>query len=271
MKMLIDDIIKYATLSTVNPNAMVTELPIDNLKEFSKSRVTRSVSNNVIEITGILVEPADISLFLIGSHNFLEGTGYQLYLYRSLTATGTPISYTNAGSKSVSADQEATENDGIQYNIPIWIEDVSGEPLGSIGSFKLVISSTSMSYFQMGRLLMGNIFSVNIGASYGHSVYWKENSKQYRTEVGTLRTDMVTSSKIIDFTLGIMTEEERTKIQRALSIVGKRDEFFISVFPDDCSSLKEASYSGIVKMTKVPKFREFAPNLYNSKYTVEEI
>ena len=118
---------------------------------------------------------------------------------------------------------------------------------------------------------MGEAIDMSIGVSFGHNLYWSENSNQYRTEAGTLRTDIYIPNKIIEFSLGTIYERERSNIQRTLSSIGKRKEFFISLFPQDCIPSRELDYSGIVKMTKVPKYPEFAPNLYSAKYIVEEI
>ena len=50
-----------------------------------------------------------------------------------------------------------------------------------------------------------------------------------------------------------------------------RDDFFISLFPNSCNKTRELDYSGIVKLTKIPKYTEYAQNYYSAKYIVEEI
>ena len=68
-----------------------------------------------------------------------------------------------------------------------------------------------------------------------------------------------------------MTETDRTTIQNALRKVGLRKDFFISLFPEDVDNEKIVDYSGIVKLTKVPRYTEYAPKYYKSKYIMEEV
>ena len=265
MLFLLDDVIGNATLANTS-GTIVSELPLDNLKALSKSRVTRSAGGGSLEITGVLSTQANVNGFIIGQHNFPEDTIYQLELYDNLTLSGTPVTYSGQGQKIVTAEQEAISPLEYQYNLAIWFDTIF-----NIGSFKLILGSSTISHYQIGRLIMGEAIDMSIGASYGHNIYWTENSNQYRTEAGTLRTDIYTPNKVIEFSLGTIYERERSNVQRSLASIGKRTEFFISLFPQDCITSRELDYSGIVKMTKVPKYPEFAQDLYSAKYVVEEV
>ena len=271
MKFLIDNKISNTTLG-ISSGAVHSELPVDNVKETSKSRITRSTNASSFSIIGNLIDPANVTGFVIGGHNFTTGTTYQLILYSLPDQGGTPISYTNSGPHTIIQEEAAINTDEFQYNIPIWIEDSSGNPV-YVSSFKLslLVGTSTLSYFQIGRLFLGEAIELNIGVSFGHNIYWKENSSQYRTEAGTLRTDIFTPSKVLEFSLNTIYESERSNLQRSLASIGKRTEFYISLFPGDCLISKELEYSGIVKMTKIPRFSEFATQFYSSKYVVEEI
>jgi hypothetical protein len=262
MFLLTNDLIQNTTL-TYTSGTIVSELPLDNLKHISKSRVTRSSSAGSLVIEGTLIEAAAMSGFIIGQHNFVEGTSYQLELF---SASSTPVAYDESGVHLVTADQAVGDLNNLQYNLALWFTTVY-----NIGSFKLTIIDNTLSYFQLGRLLAGDAIEPKIGVSFGHKVYWKENTKQYRTEAGTLRSDILAANKVIEFSLNTTYESERANIQRSLAGIGKRKEFFISLFPADCEITKEITYSGIVKMTKIPKYPEFAPDFYSAKYIVEEI
>ena len=269
IKFLLDNAVDTATLSSIPVSAMHATLPLANLKESSRSLVARSIdrsAGDTITIKGILTGSITADSFVIGNHNFNTGTGYRLDLYSD--ASFVTNIYTN--SSAVSADFAAMPSDTFKYNIPIWFDQV----YSGVQAFKLTLTNPAaepMNYFQIGRLFLGNSLSTAIGASFGHSLYWNENTTQYRTEAGTLRSDIITPNKVIEFSLNTISESERSSVQRALANTGKRKDFFISLFSTSCDPNIQIDYSGIVKMTKVPRYAEFAPSFYSAKYTVEEI
>ena len=265
VKFLLNNLIQDSVLSCAD---LYPTLGIENTKYSSKSQVARSTVNNTIIITGTLNVVSVSSGFVIGNHNFKTGTKYRLQVYSQGLGNLEYDTQVNGVDLEVSAEESADSPDTIQYNLAIWYPEVAGT-----SGFKLTIIDDSAinDYFQIGRLFMGKVIGTEIGASYGHNIYWRENTKQYRTEAGTLRSDIVSPSKTIDFSLNTVYENERSEIQRAFSTVGKQKDFFISLFPLDCSDIQIADYSGIVKMTKTPKYTEFAPSFYAAKYTVEEI
>jgi hypothetical protein len=268
MNLLLNNLMDTANFSVTAGSAMHPTLPEENLKEASRSLVARSVNSpNTQTITGSLVSTEGVNCFVIGNHNFNVGTSYRVKLYTDSALT---TKLYDSDIITLTADNAATDTTGgIQYNLPLWFDTVFG-----VSTFVLDITNSSsnpMPYFQYNRLFIGKAIIMNIGASLGHNLYWKENTLQYRTEAGTLRSDSITASKIIEFSLNTVAESERSILQRALSVVGKRKDFFISLFPDACEVATQLDYSGIVKMTKVPRFAEFAPSFYSSKYTVEEI
>ena len=267
IKFLLDNVIDTSTL-TSSPEVLST-LPLNNLKDSSRSLVTRTDTvlgaNHTLTISGVLTGSADVNSFVIGDHNFNVNTSYRLELYSDAAFNTLKKSI----SSTVSADFAAEPTDTFKYNIPIWFDTEYG-----IQAFKLILTNPAsdfMAYFQIGRLFLGNSISIAIGASFGHNIYWNENSSQYRTEAGTLRSDIVTPNKVIEFSLNTIYESERSALQRALAITGKQKDFFISLFPESCDPNFQIDYSGIVKMTKIPRYTEFAPSLYSAKYTVEEI
>lgn len=269
IKFLLDNAIDTATMAPIPTNAIRATLPLSNLRESSRSLVTRSIqvyASNSLTITGVLTGETSANAFVIGNHNFKENTTYRLELYSD--ATYTTLVYSSSD-LIVSAEYAAMPTDTFKYNIPIWFDTVYG-----VQSFSLTLTNPAtnyMDYFQIGRLFLGNALSTSIGASFGHNLYWNENTSQYRTEAGTLRSDIVTPNKVIEFSLNTIYEEERSTLQRALAITGKRKDFFISLFSTSCDPNIQIDYSGIVKMTKVPKYAEFASNFYGASYTVEEI
>jgi len=86
-----------------------------------------------------------------------------------------------------------------------------------------------------------------------------------------LRSDNSIPYRKFEFNIGTITEADRILLQHELRNAGLRRDLFISLFPEDVSLEKKSDYSGIVKMTKVPKFTEFAQNYYKAKYIMEEV
>ena len=268
VRLLLENLIDTSAITPV-PDVRAT-LGVENLKQSSRSLVMRSANlgpSNTLTIFGILADPSTIDSFVIGDHNFNVGTSYRLDLYSD--ATYSSLAY-SSGNLLVTANSAATDPDSFKYNIPIWFDEYMG-----IGSFKLTLvnptSPNNMNYFQIGRLFTGNTIATRIGVSFGHNLYWKENTLQYRTEAGTLRSDFITANKVIEFSINTIYESERSQLQRALALTGKRKDFFISLFPESCDENYQIDYSGIVKMTRIPRYSEFAPSFYSSKYIVEEI
>ena len=154
-------------------------------------------------------------------------------------------------------------------NIVEWISTVQ---IG-IRGFKIDIYKAGgvVSYFEVGRLFVGNYIQPTYNIGYGHSLTWEETTKQYRTDAGSLRSDISLPFRKFEFSLGTITEADRISLQQELRSAGLRKDIFVSLFPEDASNDKKIDYSGIVKMTRVPKFTEFAQDYYKAKYTMEEV
>jgi len=154
-------------------------------------------------------------------------------------------------------------------NIVEWIPTVQT----GIRGFKIELFSagSNISYFEVGRLIVGKYIQPTYNIGYGHSLTWEETTKQYRTDSGSLRSDVSIPYRKFEFSLGTITETDRITLQHELRNAGLRRDMFVSLFPEDVSNDKKEDYSGIVKMTKVPKFTEFAQNYYKSKYIMEEV
>lgn len=129
--------------------------------------------------------------------------------------------------------------------------------------------SVGIDYFQIGRLYIGEYVEPAYNISYGHGLSWDENTTQYRPNAGTLQSDSTTRNKKMEFNLNTIPAEDRVGIQKDLLSMGLSRDFFICLFPED--SFKQEDYSGIVKLTAVPKLSNFINTYYRSNYVVEEV
>ena len=128
-----------------------------------------------------------------------------------------------------------------------------------------------ISYFEVGRIYLGEYIEPSFNISLNHAIAWPENTSQYRANSGTLRSDQVTSNRSFEFDLKTIPEIDKEPLHKKLIAKGLRDDFYLSMFPEDTSGDKTIDYSGLVKFTRVPKYTEFINGYYKSKYLMEEI
>jgi len=243
----------------------LTTLPISNIKKISKSLVFRSIDATTISINGIIRDNLPTNCMIFNGYNFTEGTVITVTFYSDVgfsnfidTVTHTVLSH------ECTCFEVLTQN-----NIVLWFNEIP-----NVKSFRVQLTNSSvipLEYFQLSKLIVGNYLETYINFSKGYSIEYAEDTKQYRTQAGTLASDYVSPRKILEFSLDTIQEKERAKIKRALVGVGLQKEFFISMFPETSNIEKEKDFSAVVKLKKIPVYTEFAPNLYRSSFEVEEI
>lgn len=284
--------------------AFKTNLPVDNLKNSSRAKLGRTTDISSQEISGVFDSLKTVSAIVLGRHNLDIGAKVTIELFSDTTLTtslytsGTiTIDSSTAGkdlwlwgdfiwgSIAWGADKQI-DAFSPKANLVHWITT----PIEYVQGFKITILPTGTTgpglalrnkwfnfwtagtdYFEFGRLIIGEYIEPTYNTSYGHSISWEEDTKQFRTDAGTLRSDISLPNRRLEFDIGTMTENDRTTIQNALRLVGKRKDFYISIFPEDADSSKITDYSGIVKLVKTPRYTEYAHNYYKSKYILEEV
>ena len=92
LRFIINNYIDNTILSAVP--TMDVNLPVDNVKESSRSKVTRSVDNSNQEIKGYFNAAKDVSAIVIGRHNFTLDMQYKISLYNN---TSIDTSFANTG------------------------------------------------------------------------------------------------------------------------------------------------------------------------------
>jgi|GEM_PF-2019173 len=125
--------------------------------------------------------------------------------------------------------------------------------------------------FEIGRIFLGKYIEVPYNIELGHNLSWEEDTKQYRSDGGTLRSNIEVPYRKVNFILSAVPEYRRAELQHGFRNVGMRRDFFMSLFPENANENKNIDYSGVVKLIKAPKYAEFANNYFTSKYVMEEI
>lgn len=261
-RFILNNFIDLATLGLNSGTSVVNNFSLDNVKLLPKSSIVRFTNSSFASFYGKLNEAKTINSFCICGHNFIEGTTLILRLYDNTTRT---FPYVH---QEIVVLNSETAHDNTTYmnNLAIWLNPIEG-----ILSFDLTIVSSIPQYYEIYRLFMGNYIQTEVGASLNNIWYLSDTSKQFRTEGGTLRTEKSGLNKHIEFDLSTIREIERSELQYNLALVGKRKEFFISVFSNSCDYQLEKDYSAVVKMSRIPSYSEYAYNIYNSKIVVEEV
>lgn len=291
----------YVDLSILSASpSLVASLGEYNLKLPQRSKVARTTSNASQLITTQFAAPRTVSAIVLGRHNFVSGMTLRFKLYDS-----TPTLLHDSGNLTISGSagtgtpewtwgclipgcttefkwgtvpwggETSETNFEPSLNYVYWIDEnnpVDILPIDNVIKVEItILGGTSLAYYEVGRLIVGNFIEPTYNFSYGHGLTWDESTRQFRTESGSLRSDASLPYRRFEFDIGTISEADRETLQDGFRDVGMRKDFFMSAFPCDTAAAKLEDFSFIGKLTKIPTFTEFVHNYYKSKYTIEEV
>jgi hypothetical protein len=265
-----------ATLSC-SPDEVVT-LPVTNLQVQTRGDVWRS--NSVISAQHILGDFSgykSISMIALVRHNMTEAGTYRLRLYSEAEQTGTLLydsGTTTLGGTllgwgvfrwGIDPWGSATLVDWPVPYFAAWFDAVTAL------SFDLELSDTSNpdGFLQAARLVLGGYIEPAVNVSWGLGISWQEQSKQIRTEGGTLRTDERQEYRRINMDLRKLSDAERGTLLDRFRRIGLRNDLFLSCFPNDATSL-ERDFAGMVKLVQVPTMTINQPSNHQTAMVFEE-
>lgn len=312
---------------TASPATVTDE---DNLKEISRSKITRTNISNWTptynqEIDVLLQDLKTVSAIVLGRHTFPIGLGLKFELYGD--ATYTTLLYASGDIVLTGEDSEQSlvawgdfgwgdvewggavnseDTFPLATNYVHWIkqEEVIGDELletdtgfiltetttgdslietggvltipeqvgiDVVKAVKIYLKVQDTLQVDIGRLIIGNYIEPENNLSYNHKLSWEEDSKQYRTEGYTLRSDISVPYRRMEFSLDALPAEDKYRLTEEFRSIGLRKDFYINLFPNCPCEDKDRDYSGIVKLTKIPTISEYAPEIYRSKYVMEEV
>lgn len=260
---------------------------VKNLKYYSRSSTFNTTAfNDSLPTQSIFMRlngSEAVSAVILGRHDFPTGLEFQIFFYSDYEFNDE----IDRSDLLIIGEEEAGSDiipwEDFLWGTVVWAEDSLSEDLVLksnyvywldstivIRSMKIVIHITDRDV-EIGRLIVGKHIEPTYTISYGHNIEWIENTKQFRKNGNTLRSNIATPSRKLTFDLKTINETDRILLQKAFRHVGLRKDLFISLFPNDIDKNKIKLYSGIVKLTKIPSILEYAPMYYNSKYEVEEV
>lgn len=263
-----------ATLSA-SP-ALVATLPVTNLQETSRYKVARTTSAASQDIKGDFTIDRLISCCVLYRHNLTTAGTLRLILYSGAGQTGStmydstatlahPIKALGDLEPGYSALGESVFTGWDWYFSTLWFAPVWAR------SFKLTLADAAnpAGYFQAARLVLGRHIEPFDTISYGVEMGWEENTKQSRTDGGSLRSETTEAFRKLNFSLERLTDGERARIVELLRSMGKRKDFFVSAFPGQ-NGAKERDFSMLAKMSSLPLLIYPTFGLHAAQFQVEE-
>lgn len=266
---------------------METNLPVENIQLTSRSKVARSTSAASQQITGTFAGAKTVNAVVLARHNFVVGMTFRVQLYSDVGLTTQVYDSTTINLTSSNVQSELWSWGNFNWGLEPWGGDklrdrLDATPIfahycpsdqSNIRGFRITIANSTgdISYFELGRLFIGKYIQPTIGISKGHGLTWNEDTKQYRSDGGTLRSDKSLPYRQFEFDISVIDESDRIELQHQLRNVGMRDDFFISIFPGDATLDKEFDYSAVVKLARVPKYLEITQGYYKTKFLMEEV
>jgi len=254
MRVVYENYIDTATLSA-SP-AMVATLPEENLQKLSRSRVARTTSLAQQLVLGDLASTKLVSSLVLWRHNLSASATMRLELFDGAGQTGNTVydsgtietsTYKSLGDLNWGIDPfEASVFDawGVYWSV-LWFAPAAAS------SFRITLndSSNADGYMEITRAILGPYIEPFFNPSYGMRLGWQETSKQERTDGGTLHSDPSSNFRNLEFSLDMLTETDRPKFLEFTRLVGKRKDFFISVFPE-VGGEQERDYCMLAKLVQ---------------------
>jgi len=254
MRVVYENYIDTATLSA-SP-AMVATLPEENLQKLSRSRVARTTSLAQQQILGNLASTKLVSSLVLWRHNLSASATMRLELFDGAGQTGNTVydsgtietsTYKSLGDLNWGIDPfESSVFDawGVYWSV-LWFAPAAAS------SFRITLndSSNADGYMEITRAILGPYIEPFFNPSYGMRLGWQETSKQERTDGGTLHSDPSSNFRNLEFSLDMLTETDRPKFLEFIRLVGKRKDFFISVFPE-VGGEQERDYCMLAKLVQ---------------------
>ena len=251
-------------------------LPLSNLQQTQRTKVVRTTDVTQLQITTTFTGVAKpVSAVCLNRHNFSILAQWKVQVF---SASGLvydsgfvgmmkslPLNQVEWGvdASGASAYDEFLDGDAISVS---WFDTVMATSV----VITVTDPSNAAGYLQAGRLIIGDAITPLVNPQYGLSSAWEENTKQVRSEGGSLRSDNKSQYKTYNFTLEHLSPQERGAISGAAGYVGLRKDWLISVFPGSEEGVEDRDYTAVVKFTTMPKATMWAYNTYKIPFKLAE-
>ena len=120
------------------------------------------------------------------------------------------------------------------------------------------------------RLVIGGHIPLNYTISHGHSMIFQDKAKSYRTDGGSLITNLKPRFKELKFSFSVVSPANRAEIAKLLATVGTHRDILVSLYPLHEEHRLDIDYSVVGKLTKVPIMTEIIGGYYKTAMQLEE-
>lgn len=260
---------------SVSPAAAAT-LPASNLQDPTRARVWRSTSVADQVFTLTWASPRTFSAFVLVRHNLTSSATWRIQIYTDAGAT--TLVYDSAailanppkpfGDLAFGIDPlGASVYSGWAYAVAThWLP---AQAAGQAVKITLSDSGNPSGFLQASRLFIGNYIETADGPEYGVSLGWAEQTVQTRTEGGTLRSDPAEPYRVLSIPLGLLDQNDRSKILELSRLAGMRKDVFVSMMPGPGDAV-ERDYSMQAKLVKSPSTSWDQYNAWGATLEFEE-
>lgn len=218
-----------------------------NTQNTIRGDVFRSPNTTTMTISATWAASRVASALYLFNH-LLHGASIRTQIYSDAAWATPAVAFSDSG--TVAALCYTTTTDGYTNSLgtkdpnkdssPYWLYFAET----TYRSVKLTISGTpsAVSYFQIGRILLGRYFGATAGPSFGFQLGESDTGNSTRTEGGSRRGYSGYSWPTMSFELNNIRPTERTFWRDFMRTNKRGTDFAVSVFPGDGTS-RERDYT----------------------------
>lgn len=126
-------------------------------------------------------------------------------------------------------------------------------------------------YLEVARLVVGDYFSPQRNAEYGVGLCMEDTTKNYRTDAGSLKSDVGTRNKKLSLDLNYMSEADRDAVWRLVKYCGINTSVFLSVLPDSTDKAMESAYTIYGKFTDMSTIAASSYKVFSMPLEIEGV
>lgn len=265
-----------ASLTSVTASTTAGALVASNVLTDLKSQVWRSTSN-----TGSLTfnwsAPHSISMVAVPFCTLSSTATIRVQLYTNI---GDPTPVYDSGVVSAGVFQmplvtalAGGNNPGVNsYGQGGANQVVMYTSVVSVAQMILTFVDTSLTYIEVGRVLVGRYWEPSVNVPYGSvTMGMGDDSKHTRSDSGDIFTDVGPRYKTLDFNFQYLPTTDRDNLWRVLRGNGMSTPVFIDVVPGTTDAGDEFIYSIYGKLAKSSAIAMTMFNQYASTLSWTEI
>jgi hypothetical protein len=278
IRFIMENATDTAVITDGNSN-ILSSLPQSNLTKSQRSKVVRTsnVSDLILNLNwgG---SGKNISGIALIRHNLSSTATWRIQLYDAQNQTGnvlydsgviSAIPVKSLGDLDWGVDPlGATVFDGWDENNTFstkWFTQVTAL------SVRITVADPSNTdgYIQASRLFIGVASTPTINVKYGLQSSWEEDTQQFRSEGGSLRSDSKPQFRSFVLTMDDLNNGERSAFFDNVRVVGKSLDFLVSVFPE-FDGTTERDYTMQCKLSSMPRFTNISHDRHSVTFNLVE-